>query len=314
MRRGRTPGVKGQPPLSAMVPASAWIDKLFGAEPVAPLRRNPQACAEHQKGGAHEVPARPLRGRCRAAHVNRSRRADRPGRNVRIVVPFPPGGTADILARVLGEQIGKTGGPTILVENRPGGGTVIATEQVARAAPDGNTLLLMANSFVINAAVRASLPYDPLTSFEPVCLMVNSPQIMVVNATSPFKTLKRFRRRGEGQARRDQLRHRRPRHHAAHRVRDVQPRRRHQAHLCAVRRRRAGDHRAGRRPCHGGARQSVRGDGAGARRQAARHRGRLARALRAAARHADHHRRPASRTSRRPHGSAWWCRPRRRRT
>ncbi len=114
------------------------------------------------------------------------------GRNVRVVVPFPPGGTADILARVLGEQIGKTGGPTILVENRPGGGTVIATEQVSRAAPDGNTLLLMANSFVINAAVRASLPYDPLTSFEPVCLMVDSPQIMVVNATSPFKTLKDF--------------------------------------------------------------------------------------------------------------------------
>jgi len=114
------------------------------------------------------------------------------GRTIRIVVPFPPGGTADILARVLGEQIGKTGGPTILVENRPGGGTVIATEQVARAAPDGNTLLLMANSFVINASVRASLPYDPLTSFEPVCLMVDSPQIMVVNAGSPFKTLGDF--------------------------------------------------------------------------------------------------------------------------
>jgi tripartite-type tricarboxylate transporter receptor subunit TctC len=112
------------------------------------------------------------------------------GRIVRIVVPFPPGGTADILARVLGEQIAKTGGPTILVENRPGGGTVIGTEQVARAAPD--TLLMMANSFVINASVRASLPYDPLTSFEPVCLMVDSPQIMVVNAGGPFKTLGDF--------------------------------------------------------------------------------------------------------------------------
>jgi tripartite-type tricarboxylate transporter receptor subunit TctC len=114
------------------------------------------------------------------------------GRQVRMVVPFPPGGTADILARILGEQIGKTGGPTILVENRPGGGTVIATDLVARAAPDGNTMLMMANSFVINAAVRASLPYDPLTSFEPVCLLVNSPQILVVNANSPFKTLADF--------------------------------------------------------------------------------------------------------------------------
>jgi tripartite-type tricarboxylate transporter receptor subunit TctC len=114
------------------------------------------------------------------------------GRTVRIVVPFPPGGTADILARMLGQQIAQTGGPTIVVENRPGGGTVIATDLVARAAPDGNTVLLMANSFVINRSVRASLPYDPLTSFEPICLLVDSPQILVVNAASPFKTLGEF--------------------------------------------------------------------------------------------------------------------------
>ncbi len=113
------------------------------------------------------------------------------GRNVRIVVPFPPGGTADVLARILGQQIGATGGPNVLVENRPGGGTVIATDFVARSAPDGNTLLLMANSFVINASVRASLPYDPL-AFEPICLMVNTPQILVVNASSPLKTLGDF--------------------------------------------------------------------------------------------------------------------------
>jgi tripartite-type tricarboxylate transporter receptor subunit TctC len=113
-------------------------------------------------------------------------------RIIRIVVPFPPGGTADILARLLGQQIAQSGGSTIVVENRPGGGTVIATDQVARAAPDGNTVLLMANSFVINASVRASLPYDPLTSFEPICLLVDSPQILVINAASPFKTLGEF--------------------------------------------------------------------------------------------------------------------------
>jgi tripartite-type tricarboxylate transporter receptor subunit TctC len=122
-------------------------------------------------------------------NVGRADAQTQPARQVRIVVPFPPGGTADILARVLGEQIAKTGGPTVLVENRPGGGTVIATELVARAAPDGNTVLLMANSFVINAAVRSSLPYDPLTSFEPLCLMVNTPQILVVNANAPYRTL-----------------------------------------------------------------------------------------------------------------------------
>ncbi len=114
------------------------------------------------------------------------------GRNIRIVVPFPPGGTADVLARILGQEIASKNGPTILVENRPGGGTVIATDLVARSVPDGNTLLLMANSFVINASVRASLPYDPLTSFEPICLLVNTPQIVVVTSNSPFKTLADF--------------------------------------------------------------------------------------------------------------------------
>ena len=113
-------------------------------------------------------------------------------RTLRLVVPFPPGGSADVLARQLSLQIGQNGGPTVVVENRPGGGTVIATDVVARAAPDGNTVLLMANSFVINASVRATLPYDPLTSFAPVCLIVDSPQILVVNAASPFNTLADF--------------------------------------------------------------------------------------------------------------------------
>ena len=113
-------------------------------------------------------------------------------RTLRLVVPFPPGGSADVLARQLSLQIGQNGGPTVVVENRPGGGTVLATDVVARAAPDGNTVLLMANSFVINASVRATLPYDPLTSFAPVCLIVDSPQILVVNAASPFNTLADF--------------------------------------------------------------------------------------------------------------------------
>lgn len=111
------------------------------------------------------------------------------GRSIRIVVPFPPGGTADVIARLLGERAGQASGASFVVENRPGAGTIIATELVARAPADGNTLLLMANSFVINSSVRASLPYDPLTSFEPICLLVNSPQLIAVNSTSPFRTL-----------------------------------------------------------------------------------------------------------------------------
>jgi tripartite-type tricarboxylate transporter receptor subunit TctC len=115
-----------------------------------------------------------------------------PGKQIRIIVPFPPGGSADVIARLLGQQATQGGGPNILVENRPGGGTIIATELVAKSPPDGTTLLLMANSFVINASVRANLSYDPLTSFDPVCLLVQSPQILVVNSASPFRTLEEF--------------------------------------------------------------------------------------------------------------------------
>jgi tripartite-type tricarboxylate transporter receptor subunit TctC len=75
-------------------------------------------------------------------------------RTIKIVVPFPPGGSADILARLLGEQVGKAQGLTVLTENRPGAGASIAYEAVARAAPDGNTLVIGANSLVINPIMR----------------------------------------------------------------------------------------------------------------------------------------------------------------
>ncbi len=109
-------------------------------------------------------------------------------RTLKIVVPFPPGGSADILARLLGEQVGKAQGLTVLTENRPGAGATIAYDAVARAAPDGNTLVLSANSLVINPILR-KVNYDPLTSFEPVCYLVSSPQVVVVNSASPYRTL-----------------------------------------------------------------------------------------------------------------------------
>jgi tripartite-type tricarboxylate transporter receptor subunit TctC len=110
------------------------------------------------------------------------------GRTVRIVVPYPPGGSADILARLLGDEVARTNGVGIVVENRPGAGTVIATESVSRAAPDGNTVLIVANSFVINPNVK-KLNYDPLTSFAPICSLLRSPQVIVVNSASPYRTL-----------------------------------------------------------------------------------------------------------------------------
>jgi tripartite-type tricarboxylate transporter receptor subunit TctC len=109
-------------------------------------------------------------------------------RTIKIVNPYPPGGTADIVARVLSEHIGRTQGVTMLIENRPGGGTVIGTEAASRAAPDGNTLLITSVVFVINPHLR-KLNYDPLSSFEPICNLTQSPQVIFVNSGSPYRTM-----------------------------------------------------------------------------------------------------------------------------
>jgi len=109
-------------------------------------------------------------------------------RTIRMVVPFAPAGGTDILARLVANHISRLYGPTVVVENRPGAGTVIATEAVARAAPDGNTVLIVGNSFVINANMK-KLNYDPLTSFEPICHLTRSPNVVAVHAMSPHRTL-----------------------------------------------------------------------------------------------------------------------------
>jgi tripartite-type tricarboxylate transporter receptor subunit TctC len=94
----------------------------------------------------------------------------------------------DILARALTEQIVLAQGRTMVVENRPGGGSAIGTEAAARAAPDGNTVLMLANSFVINPHLK-KLNYDPLTSFEPICYLARTPNVFAVNTLSPHRTL-----------------------------------------------------------------------------------------------------------------------------
>jgi tripartite-type tricarboxylate transporter receptor subunit TctC len=109
-------------------------------------------------------------------------------RTIKIVVPFAPGGGADALGRLMADQIGQVHKLTMVVENRPGAGTLIATEAVSRAAPDGRTVLMVANSFVINPGLK-KLNYDPLTSFEPVCFLTRSPNVVVVNSTSHYRSL-----------------------------------------------------------------------------------------------------------------------------
>jgi tripartite-type tricarboxylate transporter receptor subunit TctC len=109
-------------------------------------------------------------------------------RTVKIVVPVPPGASTDFAARLMGDQITRMQGITVVIENRPGASGMIGTEAVSRAAPDGNTLLVTANTYLIDAQTRKA-SYHPVTSFEPVCYLVDSPALFVVNAASPYKSL-----------------------------------------------------------------------------------------------------------------------------
>lgn len=110
---------------------------------------------------------------------------------VRLVVPFAPGGSTDIVARLLAAQLPAYLGQSVIVENRPGAGGNIGVASVARAQADGGTLLLVSSSFVTNPAIAAERPaYDPVRDFAPVSLAVSSPDVIVVRAESRLATLK----------------------------------------------------------------------------------------------------------------------------
>jgi tripartite-type tricarboxylate transporter receptor subunit TctC len=114
---------------------------------------------------------------------------DFPAKPVRFVVPFPSGGAADTLMRILADPLSKRWGKPVIVENRAGGGTIIGTEVVARAQADGYSLLLNSGTFIINPSLRPKLPYDTFNDFAPVTLLANSPQVLVVNSSSTAKSL-----------------------------------------------------------------------------------------------------------------------------
>ena len=107
---------------------------------------------------------------------------------IRLIVPYPPGGGIDVLARILVDEIGRTQGQSIVVENRPGAGTEIGTEVVARAAPDGRTLLFNNNAIVILPHER-KVNYDLRTDLVGVCNTASTPTVMVVNSNSPYRSL-----------------------------------------------------------------------------------------------------------------------------
>ena len=112
-------------------------------------------------------------------------------RTIKIIVPYPPGSGPDITSRLMAEQISRMQNVSMVVENRPGGGTLIGTEAAMRAQPDGNTVLLVANSFVVNPALKPQ-PYDVTKNFDPVCQLATTPMVLVVPGPSPHRTLDDF--------------------------------------------------------------------------------------------------------------------------
>jgi len=112
-----------------------------------------------------------------------------PSKNVRIVVPFGAGGAGDLTARIVAAEMSKSLGQSVMIENRPGAGGVVAAETVARAEPDGHTLFLMSNGTAVTAGLFKSLPYDTLKDFSPVSTLGTFDLVVLVPADSPFKTL-----------------------------------------------------------------------------------------------------------------------------
>jgi tripartite-type tricarboxylate transporter receptor subunit TctC len=113
-----------------------------------------------------------------------------PSKAVRLVVPFAAGGSTDIIGRTLGQKLNEMWGQPVVVDNRPGGSTVIGTDVVAKAAPDGHTLLITPAPFTIVPSLVAKLPYDPAKDFEPITLINTTPLVIVVHPGVPAKSVK----------------------------------------------------------------------------------------------------------------------------
>ena len=117
---------------------------------------------------------------------------DFPDRPITLVVPFAAGGGTDILARKVADGMSKALGQPVVVENKPGAGSLIGVQYVAQQAPDGYTLLMMSSSFVTNPVLTGDAPYDPATAFEPVTMVSISPTVLVVNPSVSAQTLEEF--------------------------------------------------------------------------------------------------------------------------
>jgi tripartite-type tricarboxylate transporter receptor subunit TctC len=113
-----------------------------------------------------------------------------PSRPLRIVVPFAPGGVGDLTGRVVAHKVSELLGQQVIVDNRPSAGGVVAAEMVAKAEPDGHTMLLLNNQQAVSVALFKSLPYDPLRDFQPVSTVGNFSLVLLVSSGSPYGSLK----------------------------------------------------------------------------------------------------------------------------
>jgi len=114
---------------------------------------------------------------------------DYPNRPIRLIVPYPPGGATDIIARAIGQKLTESLGQAVVVDNRGGGGQVIGTDAVSKAAANGYTLLLPSVTHSINPALHAKLPYDSVKDFAPVVLVGRGPNVLVVHPSIPPKSV-----------------------------------------------------------------------------------------------------------------------------
>ena len=121
-----------------------------------------------------------------------ARALDYPTRAVRVIVPYPAGGTTDIMARLVANYLSEKLGQTFVIENKPGGGTNIGTQEVINAAPDGYTLLIPSPANAINATLYKQLPFDYLRDTVPVAGIARVPNVMEVNPEVPVKTVQEF--------------------------------------------------------------------------------------------------------------------------
>src|SRR5688572_16870289 len=112
-----------------------------------------------------------------------------PARPVRLVVPVPPGGSVDVMARILSPKWGEVMGQNVIIDYRPGANTIVGSEHVARAAPDGYTLLINTLPFVVNPSLYPKMPFDPERDFAPVSMLGSSPFVLVVHPSIPAKSV-----------------------------------------------------------------------------------------------------------------------------